>query len=86
MSYADILDKLGQTAESLKQYEFILCNCNSNDTILYDLERIFQKKLKTFIRFIYIFYLKNNTFIFNQIFAYITALLEYPTSFELIGV
>ena len=46
MSYADILDKMGKTAESLKQYEFILCNCNSNDTILYDLERIFQKNLK----------------------------------------
>ena len=47
MRYADILDKIGDTSESLKQYEFILCFCNSGDDILWDLERIFQKKLKS---------------------------------------
>ena len=45
MRYANVLDKMGNTQEASNQYNHILSNCDNSSDILYDLERIYTKKL-----------------------------------------
>ena len=45
MRYANVLDKMGNTAEASNQYNYALSHVDNSDEILFDLERIFQKKL-----------------------------------------
>lgn len=46
LSYAKILDKLGQEDESVKEYNYILSKTTDNKDVLYALERIYKKKLE----------------------------------------
>ena len=45
MRYANVLDKMGNTEEASKQYNYVLSHCDNSSDILYDLERIYHKKL-----------------------------------------
>ncbi|MBO6272350.1 tetratricopeptide repeat protein [bacterium] len=47
MRYANILDKMGNNAEASNQYNYVLSHCENSEEILYDLERIYQKKLES---------------------------------------
>lgn len=46
MSYAKILDKLGQSDDAIKEYNYILTRTNDDKEILYSLERIYKRKLE----------------------------------------
>ncbi len=46
LSYAKILDKLGQEDEAVRQYNYILTKTTDNKEILYSLERIYKRKLE----------------------------------------
>ncbi len=45
MRYANVLDKMGNTSEASVQYNYVLSHCENTDDIMFDLERIYQKKL-----------------------------------------
>lgn len=45
MRYANVLDKMGNTAEASVQYNYVLSHCEDSQDIMFDLERIYQKKL-----------------------------------------
>ena len=45
MKYANVLDKIGNTAAASEQYNYVLSHCENSSGILYDLERIYLKKL-----------------------------------------
>jgi tetratricopeptide (TPR) repeat protein len=47
MRYANVLDKMGDTVGASEQYNYILSHNENSEEVLYDLERIFQKKLET---------------------------------------
>lgn len=49
MRYATVLDKMGNAQGASEQYNFVLSHCDGseNQDILFDLERIYQKKLNT---------------------------------------
>jgi len=47
MRYANVLDKMGDTVAASEQYNYVLSHSENNEEILYDLERIYQKKLET---------------------------------------
>ena len=47
MRYANVLDKMGNNQGASEQYNYALAHCENTETILYDLERIFQKKLES---------------------------------------
>ncbi|MCR5266211.1 MAG: tetratricopeptide repeat protein [Cyanobacteria bacterium RUI128] len=46
MRYANVLDKMGNNEGASEQYNYVLSHCDNSDDILFDLERIFQKKLE----------------------------------------
>jgi len=46
LSYAKILDKLGQEDESVQEYNYILSKTTDNKDVLYSLERIYKRKLE----------------------------------------
>ena len=46
MRYANVLDKMGNTSEASVQYNYVLAHCEDSQEILFDLERIYQKKLE----------------------------------------
>lgn len=46
MRYANVLDKMGNTEGASEQYNYVLANCGESQEILFDLERIYQKKLE----------------------------------------
>lgn len=46
MSYAKILDKLGQSDEAVEEYNYVLTKTTDNKEILYSLERIYKRKLE----------------------------------------
>ena len=46
LSYAKILDKLGQEEDSVNEYNYILSKTTDNKEVLYALERIYKKKLE----------------------------------------
>ena len=46
LSYAKMLDKLGQEDDAIKEYNYILGKTSDNKDMLYSLERIFKKKLE----------------------------------------
>ncbi len=46
LSYAKILDKLGQEDEAVNEYNYILAKTTDNKELLYSLERIYKKKLE----------------------------------------
>ena len=45
MRYANVLDKMGNTEEASNQYNYVLSHCDNSSDVLYDLERIYHKKL-----------------------------------------
>ena len=45
MRYANVLDKMGNSEGASKQYNYVLSHAENTSEILYDLERIYQKKL-----------------------------------------
>ncbi|MCM1265120.1 MAG: tetratricopeptide repeat protein [Candidatus Gastranaerophilales bacterium] len=47
MRYASVLDKMGNTVGASEQYNYVLAHSGDSAEILYDLERIYQKKLET---------------------------------------
>ncbi|MDR1167921.1 MAG: tetratricopeptide repeat protein [Heliobacteriaceae bacterium] len=47
MSYAKILDKLGQETDAVQEYNYILSKIVDDKETLYALERIYKKKLET---------------------------------------
>ena len=46
LSYATMLDKLGQEDDAVNEYNFILSKTTDNKDILYSLERIYKRKLE----------------------------------------
>lgn len=46
LSYANMLDKLGQEDSAVEEYNFILSKTTDNKDILYSLERIYKRKLE----------------------------------------
>lgn len=46
MRYAAVLNKMGNTEEASKQYNYVLSHCENETDVLYELERIYQKKLE----------------------------------------
>lgn len=46
LSYANMLDKLGQEEAAVEEYNFILSKTTDNKDILYSLERIYKRKLE----------------------------------------
>ena len=46
MRYANVLDKMGNNEGASEQYNYVLSHCDNAEDILFDLERIFQKKLE----------------------------------------
>ena len=46
LSYAKMLDKLGQEDEAVKEYNYILSKTSDNKETLYSLERIYKRKLE----------------------------------------
>lgn len=47
MRYANVLDKMGDSVGASEQYNYVLAHSGDSAEILYDLERIYQKKLET---------------------------------------
>lgn len=47
MRYANVLDKMGNNEGASEQYNYVLAHSDNVEDILFDLERIFQKKLET---------------------------------------
>lgn len=47
MRYANVLDKMGNNEGASEQYNYVLAHSDNAEDILFDLERIFQKKLET---------------------------------------
>ncbi len=45
MRYASVLEKMGNTADASIQYNYVLAHCDNAEEILFDLERIYEKKL-----------------------------------------
>ena len=46
MKYATVLEKMGNGAEASQQYNYILSHTENSEQILFDLERIYEKKLQ----------------------------------------
>lgn len=46
LSYAKMIDKLGQEEEAVKEYNYILSKTTDNKELLYTLERIYKRKLE----------------------------------------
>lgn len=46
MRYAAVLEKMGNNQGASEQYNYVLSHCENSEDILYDLERIYQKKLE----------------------------------------
>lgn len=46
MRYANVLDKMGNTSEASVQYNYALAHTDGETNILFDLERIYEKKLQ----------------------------------------
>ena len=46
LSYAKILDKLGQEDNAVEEYNYILSKTSDNKDVLYSLERIYKRKLE----------------------------------------
>ena len=44
MRYAAVLEKMGNTQGASEQYNYVLSHCENSEDILYDLERIYQRK------------------------------------------
>ena len=48
MRYANVLDKMGNTEGASEQYNYVLAHCGDSQEMLFDLERIYQRKLEMF--------------------------------------
>jgi len=46
MRYANVLDKMGNTEGASKQYNYVLSHAEASNEVMYDLERIYLKKLE----------------------------------------
>ena len=46
MRYAAVLNKMGNAEEASNQYNYVLSHCENETEVLYELERIYQKRLE----------------------------------------